>query len=465
MVALAICSSAVIAQGTTVSKKFENASPEVRQAMGLPPTAQSEVPAVSIDMLRNAAAPDAATCAGVKVSAPVTFRGRVLKEIPDITEPQLRLANQLMSNGCFVRAIDNLEKVVRAQPGNRNARYVVARLTWFLLNTPMAEQELNRTLQQYPDFASAKVLLVGVRFEQRRLQEVESLLAEVEPRSPTDLWIYIDRLRLQAVDAPTRDLRTQLLEIVRNPGFPPNAREQAAVIAKRLPNQTEAEYQEVLRARLEISSGVQMACKVSQLAFELGDGQQQFDEVVKLLESPKATEGNCLGLQDNRTMLAQAYLMQAAKLNARPTAANRSLIEKANLLLNGDFTSVAMHAQGRPQYPALKPFLDVYVNPLEESKDGVTRLCHAISLLDAEAVREALEAGADPKGRCRDESLVGSLVFMATTEKVEERRAVMQVLLEHAAPVTNLDACRSHDMGDCSEVLLPLMEKYARKSK
>ena len=162
-------------------------------------------------------------------------------------------------------------------------------------------------------------------------------------------------------------------------------------------------------------------------------------------------------------MLAQAYLMEAAKINARPSPANQHLLNRANKLLNGDFTSVASHAQPRPQYATLKPFLDAYVHPDEEDSYGVTKLCHAISQLDAAIVRSELEAGADPNGRCRHESLVGSLVFMATRERDEARREVMRALLEGGAPVTDIEACRGGSMGDCREVLLPLMEKYAKK--
>ena len=80
-------------------------------------------------------------------------------------------------------------------------------------------------------------------------------------------------------------------------------------------------------------------------------------------------------------------------------------------------------------------------------------------------MRAQLDAGADPNGRCRDESLVGSLVFMAERRRKEERREILRALLEHGAPVTNIDGCRSRDLGDCREVLLPLLEKYYQAGK
>lgn len=447
-----------------VPQKYRNASPEVRAAAGLPP-ANSEPPLVDTRLLRARAGVDAPKCASVTVSAPVKFRDRTLVEIPDITEPGLRLANQLMSSGCFVRAVDQLEAVLKADPGNMHAKYVIARMTWMLLGTSPAEQALNKTLEAHPDFASAKVLLAGIRFGQNKLDESAALLDAAEARSPTDLWAYLGRLRLEAMRSPSADLRARLMEILRNPGFPPNAREGAGQIVELLP-QDAKQHEELLRARLDIDSNIDMACKASELAFWLSEAQGRFADVITLLESPRAQQGNCLGLMRNRTLLGQAYLMEAAKISAGPSPANAHLVKKADQLLNGDYTSIAAHAQSRPQYEKLKPFLQAYVQPDEQDAHGVTRLCQAISQFNVAVVREQLDAGADVNGRCRGESLVGSLVFMAIVNRDDERREMMRALLEHGAPVTNIESCRNRNNGgDCFEVLLPLMEKYAKAAK
>ena len=180
----------------------------------------------------------------------MNFRNRTLVEIPDITEPELRLANQLMSAGCFAAAVDRLEVVTRTEPENRNAKYVIARMSWMRMGSSVAEQVLTQTLAQYQDFVSAKVLLAGIRYSQQNLGDMVRLLDETEPQSPTDLWIFINRLRIESLRSPSRDLRVRLLEIARSPAFPPNAREEAADIAKHLPHQSEQEYEEVLRAGL-----------------------------------------------------------------------------------------------------------------------------------------------------------------------------------------------------------------------
>ena len=450
----------------TVPLKFRNASPEIRAAMGLPPDPDAELPLVDIDTLRMLAGRDAPHCATVKTSAPVRFRNRVLSEIPDITEPGLRLANQLLSSGCTARAVRELEAILGASPGNVHANYVIARMAWMYVDPSEGERVLKHALSAHPDFISAKVLLAGIRFEQENLAESAALLDEVEQRSPTDLWIFLGRLRLEALRSPSADLRTRLFEIMRSPAFPANAREGAAEIAKRLP-QSEKQYEEVLRARLDIDSNLGMACKAAELAFWLSESQGRFAEVIQLLESPKAKQGNCLGLQRNRTLLGQAYLMEAAKISAGPSPANRHLLDRVDRLLNGDYTSIAAHAQSRPQYAKLQPFLTAYVQPDEEDGNGVTKLCHAINQLDVALVREHLDAGADPAGGCRGESLDGSLIRMAGGGMEDRRRDIMRALLEHGAPMTkqHLASCRDRDNGDCHEVLLPVMEKYGRAGK
>jgi hypothetical protein len=445
--------------------KSPSMTPELRPLYGCKPL-PGPPPKVDVAMLARNIAPDPPGCAAIKANGPVTFRGRTLVEIPDIGEPELKLANRLMSSGCFEGALKRLDAVTKANPENRNAKYILARLTWMVMGPPLAETVLNDALAAHPDFTSAKVLLAGMRYNQQKLDEVVRLLDEAEPKSPSDLWIFLNRMRVEVFRNPSRDVRTRALEIARNPAFPPNAREEAQDIAKHAPNQTPKEFEEVLRVALDIDSSVAMACKASELAFWLSESQGRFADVITLLESPRMKQGNCLGLARNRMLLAQAYLMEAAKISAGPSPQNQHLTKRADAILNGDYTSISAHVTGRPQAAKLQPFLAAYVHPDEEDAHGSTALCNAISQLNTAAVRTQLEAGADVNGRCRNESLVGSLVFMATIEKDDRRRDVMRALLEHGAPIraSLLTSCASKDNGDCHEVLLPLMQQYAKKN-
>jgi tetratricopeptide (TPR) repeat protein len=468
LVTISVLSAGAEVDDPTIPLKCRSKSPEVRAACGLPPLPEEKPLTADMSKLGMLARRvDPARCATVTVSPPVKFRGRTLVEIPDIREPRLRLANELMSNGCSKRAFDLLDAVLRADPDNREALYVYSRISWMTHGLEESLPLLEQTVAKYPDFHSAKVLLAGMRFAQNRLPDAVPLLDAVAQESPTDVWLYLGRAKVEAVRTPTRDLFDRMMEIASNPAFPPNARAGALEAAAWLPDTAQGQggYEQVLKARLALNDPINAAYYATEYAIWLGEGEGRFSEVVKLFESPQSRSMGYLNDSENRMLLAQAYLMEAAKVSPRPGPANQHLISKADHLVNGDYTVVARHAQPRPYYPTIKPFLDALVHPLEEDGQGFTRLCAAIDQLNADQVREALQAGADPYGRCRGESLVGSLVFMATSDDDDKRRDVMKALLEGGAPVTNIDACRSKDQGDCSKVLLPLMEKYSRKGK
>ena len=174
---LVIFPASALAQDDMAPLKCKTVPPELRKAYGCPAPA-APPPKVDLAMLSQVIGSDDPSCAQVKVNEPVTFRGRRLVEIPDITEPELRLANRLMSSGCMQRAHKQLATVLQADPANRNAQYIVARMTWMTMGMQRAELVLDDAISAHPDFVSAKVLLAGIRFEQERLDEVAHLLDE-----------------------------------------------------------------------------------------------------------------------------------------------------------------------------------------------------------------------------------------------------------------------------------------------
>jgi hypothetical protein len=218
-------------------------------------------------------------------------------------------------------------------------------------------------------------------------------------------------------------------------------------------------------ARWEIDSNLNVGCKAAELALWLSEEEGRFGEVIKLLESPRAKKYSCLAHASMRNLLGQAYLMEASKISAGPSAANQHLLNRADQILNGDYTGVAAHAQSRPQYAQLKPFLEALVHPKEADAHGNTKLCQAIRQFNVAVVREQLEAGADPNLRCEYYAPVAMLVFMATRERATERRDIMRLLLEHGAAVTNMGGCQQPGPGSCREVLLPVMEEFVSKRK
>lgn len=410
-------------------------------------------------LLRQIAGTDEPRCASVKVNGPVTFRKRTLIEVPDIPEPELKLANRLMSGGCFSRAVDQLDILLKREPGNFHADYVIARMAWMKLGTSVSEKLLKQSLARHPDFASTKVLLAHIRFSQGRIAESTAMFDELEKQSPSDMWVLMGRLQLEAKRSPSEDLRVRLMEIVRNPSFPPNAREVAGDIAEPM-SQDPKRYEELLRAMLEVESNMGIACKAAQLATFLGDMQGRYAEVITLLESPRSKEGNCLGLERNRTLLAQAYLMEAAKLSPGPSPANKHMLERVDEIVEGDYVDLVAYTRSADHYDKLKLFLDPHVQPDKKDGKGVTRICNAIGRLDVETVQKELAIGADPEQRCGGQSLVESVMSLPSGKRAPERAQIMQELMQRVAPLTqaNVDNCRDRKHGDCYKVLLPIME-------
>jgi tetratricopeptide (TPR) repeat protein len=406
---------------------------------------------------------EALRCAQVTVSPPIEHRGRVLIEIPDIPEPELRLANQLMSAGCLDKAGSTLEQFQRQYPDSRNARFVAARYAWHVSTSAAAERIIQEALRAHPDFTSATVLLAHIRYSKGRADEALELLDVAASKAPDDLWVFLGKLRAEAMYRPSRDLHVQLLEILRNPAFPPNAREEAGDLAAHIPGLTYDDLVVIYRESLKIDSSTPAAYKAQNLAVSLSEGLGRHAETRALLESPGAVRDGYLNSSLNRILLAQAYLMEAARVGAEPMPANEHLIQKAANVLRGDFTGLLEHVMSRPQYKDLQPFLASLTHPEEFNDVGRTPLCNAVIQLNVAAVEAQLNAGADPNGACETEdSLVGYLVFMATNKYVERRQGIMRLLLEHGAKPVKLDACRSPSSGNCSRVLLPLLEQHSR---
>lgn len=290
----------------------------------------------------------------------MNFRGRTYEEIPDIHEPELRLANQLLSAVCIQRAMDVIKALEQKDPDNHHVNYVIARYSWITSKIEDAEMQLKVTLWKHPDFVSAKVLLAGIRFEQNRIDEMVALLDEVESSVPTDVWVMLNRMRVEALRTPSRELRTRLMEMARSTAFPPNVRATAINTAKLVPDQSAAEHDEILRVGLDTGHIRANAGNAVELATRLAD-EGKHAEVRALLESPRAVEEEWLLFTDNRLLLAQAYLMEAASISAQPSAANEAQISRADEILDGDYTFFLEWVSLNPKSARLKPFVESLV--------------------------------------------------------------------------------------------------------
>jgi hypothetical protein len=402
-------------------------------------------------------------CAWVKVSPPIKFHGKTLEEIPDIREPILRLSNQLLSTGCDGQAYKRLTAFAAKYPENLHAKYVEARFEWGYAGLRASESVLLEVLSRDPGFLSAKVLLAGIRVHQGRYEDARKLLDEVEKQSPTDLWIFMNRLRLQAREKPSRALRRRLMEIVKSDEFPPNAREEAADLGISLPMQSNLELEEFMWARLDVKSNMD-SCKIAALAKRLSEVGERFEETRKLLESNRAQLSGCLKFPETRLLLGQAYLMEAAKIAPGPSPQNEELIEKATIAIQADYPALRAYVEGRPQAGVLEPFLHYRPKPEVADADGHTPMCNAVRELQSERVLRLLNLGADPNGRCEGRSIMGHVMFVHANERAKERQTIVRALLSRDGEPTpdELTQCGMAKYGDCSKILLPIITRQTQ---
>jgi len=369
-----------------------------------------------------------ARCQQVVDSPPWRFRGRTLVETPDITAPELRRANALLSSRCRTESERLLASYRQARPDDFHADFLEARLMWTGGDDGGTEELLNATLH-----------------------------------APTDLWVFMDLLMLEAIESPSAALRDELLEINRNPAFPPSAREMASQAGRRLPNLSREQYEAYFWADLDYESATPMACKIHNLAFNLVVVDGRYPDARKLLESPKALAANCSGVEGNRILLAETYLFEAARISAGPSPSNAALVSKADEVLRGDWTGLSMFIMGRPQYAAIAPFVSSQMAPSDVDASGRTQLCNAVMTASVQAVQTQLDLGADPNGRCEHSSLLGYIVRGASTQptRADWQRQIVRMLRAAGAQVTPQDvaSCRNPDNGPaCRNSLLPLLE-------
>lgn len=401
-------------------------------------------------------------CDQVSVSPPVQFRGKVLEELPDVKDPELRLANQLVSSGCFASAYNKVLAYLKADRLSTQGRFLLARIYWVAGATEDVMPLLGGVIYDDPNFVSAKVLLANLAYDQGDFAKVRELLDESEPLAPTDVWIYLNRVRLEARVEPSRALRARLLEMARIPRFPPGVRDAAVDAGLSLPLQTSQEEEEFMWARIEIKPSNYAGCSYLALARRLSEAGGRFEQARQLLESPDAIAGGCGQMPMARLLLAQAYLLQAAKVSPGPVPANEYLIDKALIQLEGDLDRLRVYVRGRPQEKTLKRF--VVLPPPSEVPDsqGRTPVCNAVRTLDLEEARRLLFRGVDANGNCDDRSLMGTIMAMAGGDRDHNIRQqdILRVLKFRGAwpAESELARCQNAPGAHCERILLPVLE-------
>jgi hypothetical protein len=404
-----------------------------------------------------------ARCSRVRVQDTFDFQGVKLIEMPDVDVPQLRLANLLLESRCEREAQEVIDRYRASFPNDYRLAVIDARMLLTFGSPERAETVLVSVLESRPTFDSAKVLLAGVRLEAGNFDETKRLLDSVPRRNPTDLWIFMTRLRMQSLRDDSPAMRAALYDVASNPHFPPNARESAAQTGKTLSGQTREQLEEFFQVQLGFESTTPLACKMYQLAqFMLSD--RDFKGIRELLDSRAALEGNCLHMRDNRLLLAQAHLMEALAIGKHPNAQNAKHIARARELLRGNFAELK-------EIVSREEFAQMYAlatgDPKQDHSQDLSKLCKAVLTMDTSAFGIGLDYGEDPQGECLEGKIIDTLMLLQTTKNPKWRTGMLHMLLNKGARPSDrtLQICGAGTHGDCREEMLPALEKWQSRNR
>ncbi len=411
--------------------------------------AENAYPHVSVDR-----------CAAVQDGGEIRFQGRALRETPDISAPELRRANALLSTRCFEQADAAVEAYAMARPEDYQVAFLHVRAAWIYGQRDRGEAIANATLRQHPDFSSIKVLLASMRIDDGDFKAAKKWLDEVEAAHPNDLWAYIDRLRIDAMLIPSPAVAATLREIVGDAQFPPSARQQAAKTARNMRNVSDKESDSLFAAQMDAGGDDCVLAREAETLIEL---RKEPEAGARILEKYIDKSDFCLATPEVRTLLAEAYLLSAAKVAPVPTRKTERFVQQALAVTRGDLTPVAQRVAPRPQLASLIPYLGEHVDPLQIDAAGRNVLCNAVISLNATVVQWQLEKGAPAAAPCEGQSLVMRVLLRAQRDQVAERQQVLRLLLDHGTPVEGIEYCSSPDSGDCSQVLLPILDEQAAR--
>lgn len=401
-------------------------------------------------------------CAAVRALEPTQVEGRTLIEAPDVTEPQMRLANMLVSSGCREQAASLVAEYLRSDGIDAQAAYVMTRFVWVTRGARAAEEFLGEQMRSYPSFASLHVLLAGIRMGQDRLAEAAEILDVLADAAPTDLWVYLYVLKIEAATNPSPELVRKLIALLNDSRLPPNVRRGAGDIVKHMYDDISEADVETIYKGLVAAEEVAEGCTAAEYATWLIELENRVDDARAVLERYVAQGVRCPRGADARMLLAYTYLIAAAEVAPNVTAANAVWIQRADEVLEGDYSTLAMWLRDVPRGIALWPLVADRFPADTADREGRTPLCRAVKELDLDGVRSELERGADPDQDCDGNALTWVLLTMRVPDRIDERRGILRVLLEHDARPYDIPGCHPWFSEDCAVVFGPTLAEFGK---
>lgn len=414
---------------------------------------------------------DSAACSQLQPDAAVTFFGRKAIDTPSLKSAQARRINAQMGRGeCLEAARASLGGLLAENPEDAELTYLDARSDALEGEGDVAERKLRALLEAQPGMHAARVLQASLLLDREQRVQARAILGEALASQPDDLRAAFQLLRVRALDEPKGKGVGELFQVLRDESLPPDLRETAQVTLLYITALDLSQKEAALREALRFESQTPRWDKANNLgrllAEESGKTQEARTQLQSVLaDSSASTEAQSLA----RLLMAETWLLDAAKIDPAPSARNADLMTKATAQVDGNLVPLAGRIRKYHDLSALRPFVAGVKDADERGTDGLTGLCRATQLLDVERVRGALAAGAAVDGECSGSTALAFVVRQGPGF-YERKRPILQALLEAgAAPNPKLYPGSSYTamtfcaeaLPGCQDALLPMLNAYA----
>lgn len=427
-------------------------------------------------LLAAAAAPISAQvapadCAQVQPNQAMEFFGQKVLDTPGLKSVQARRINAQLGRGeCMAMARESLATLLAEQPDDAELNYLDARSDALAGENEVAERKLQAVLETQPGMAPARVLQASLLLDREQRVQARAMLAEASANQPDDLRAAFQLLRVRALDEPKGKGVGLLFQVLRDDALPPDLRETAQVTLLYITALDLGQKESALRESLRFQSQTPRWDKANNLARLLAEESGKTEEarthLQAVLAEPLApAEAQTLA----RVLVAETWLLDAAKIDPAPSARNADLIAKAAAQVDGNLVPLAGRIRKYHDLSALRPFVAGVKDADERGSDGLTSLCRATQLLDVERVRQALEAGAVVDGECSGSTPLAFLVRQGPGFFDRKRPILLALLEAGAAPDPKLYPGSSYTamtfcaeaLPGCQVALLPTLNTYA----
>ena len=417
-------------------------------------------------------AEDAAACASLPPGKVMEFFGKQVVDSPSLKSADARRINAQLGHGeCMAAARASLDTLLADRPDDPELDFLDARAEALLGKREVAERKLQAVIEASPGLLAAQVLQAGLLLDREQRAPARAMLDAAAVQAD-DLRAAFQLLRVNALDEPKGKGVSQLLQVLRDDSLPADLRETAQVTLLYITALDQGQKESALRESLRFASQTPRWDKANALARLLAEESGKTDEARQVLQTVLDEPSDPVLAQSlARVLIAETWLLDAARIDPAPSPRNAQLLAKASAQVDGNLVVLAGRIRKYHDLSALRPFVAGVKDADERGNDGLTALCRATQLLDLERVRQALDAGAAADGECAGSTALAFVVRQGPGF-FERKTPILAALLDAgAAPdpklypgssYTAMSFC-SESLPGCSSTLLPLLTEAAQR--